>query len=646
MLQTNVVAKPAQRYLRLYWVITGLVVAVWVGQLLIGRAPAPKEVPYSELLGALHAGRVTEASIEGDRIVAVLAPATGAGAPAAGAPAPPTGPVAPARPESIAAERLPGIDETAFVDELRVRGVKFSGHSVATSWWQQILVGWLLPFGLMAVVYVFVMRRMRKASGPLSFGKSKAKIFDKSEVSPVTFDDVAGVDEAEAELVEVVDFLKQPDKYHAVGARIPKGVLLVGPPGTGKTLLARAVAGEAGVAFFHMSGSDFIEMFVGVGASRMRDLFEQAKTRAPCIVFIDEIDAIGRSRGGLGAMAMHDEREQTLGQLLAEMDGFEPGTGVVIMAATNRPEVLDPALVRAGRFDRQVLVDRPDLQGRLAILRVHVRKVHLGETVELETIARRTPGMVGADIANVVNEAALAAARHGATEVETRDFEEAVDRIQLGLKKTGRLMSPEEKRRVAHHEAGHALVARTLPHADPVHRVTIIPRSIGALGATLQLPTEDRYLLTRDELRDRLCVMMAGRAAEEAVFGDSSTGAQNDLERATETARQMVTRFGMSERLGAVTYGRPLGARFLEGPLGLGDERNYSEASAQSIDGEVRDIVGAEYRRALGIVSDRREALEKLAARLLAVETIDRAELEALVPAPHGGAPAAPAADD
>jgi cell division protease FtsH len=466
-------------------------------------------------------------------------------------------------------------------------------------------------------------------------------VYDRAASVSVTFDDVAGVDEAKAELEEVVGFLKDPTRFQALGARIPKGVLLVGAPGTGKTLLARAVAGQAGVPFFSLTGSEFVEMFVGVGAARIRSLFEQAKERAPCIIFIDELDAIGRTRAGAAAFAAHEEREQTLNQLLAEMDGFDPGKGVIIMAATNRPEVLDPALLRPGRFDRQVVVERPDLQGRIAILKVHVRKVKLGPNIDLETIAHRTVGMTGADLANIVNEAALAAARRGGVEITQADFEEAIDRIQLGLKRRARPMSERETRRVAYHEAGHALVALSVEHADPVHRVTIIPRSIGSLGATLQLPTEDRYLITRDELLDRVCVMMGGRAAEEVACDDISTGAHNDLERATETARQMVARFGMSEVLGPVTYGQPVGTRFLDMPVALGEQRNFSEKTAQQIDAEVHRIIDEQHARARRVLTARRPALERIVAELLVKETIERAELETLAgsDAPPAAAP-------
>jgi cell division protease FtsH len=430
----------------------------------------------------------------------------------------------------------------------------------------------------------------------------------------------------------VVDFLKHPQKYRKLGAKIPRGVLLVGPPGTGKTLLAKAVAGESGVPFFSLSGSDFVEMFVGVGAARVRDLFQQAKERSPVIIFIDELDAIGRSRGGPRAFATNDEREQTLNQLLVQMDGFDAETDIIIMAATNRPEILDKALLRAGRFDRRVLVDAPGVAGRKAILEVHSRKVKLGGDVSLEVVARRTPGMVGADLASLVNEAALAAARRGSDTVSKADFDEAIDRQQLGLKKHGRVMTDDEKRRVAYHEGGHALAALSLKTADPVHRITIIPRSIGALGATLQLPTEERYLMTREELLDRICVMLGGRVAEELACSDISTGAQNDLERASETARQMICRFGMSEALGPVTFGSPAGPSFLEGPVSLTD-RNFSEQTAQQIDAEVRKIVDEQHARATRIIMERRPLLDGLVGRLLVEETLDQAALEDLVAA-------------
>jgi cell division protease FtsH len=583
---------------------------------IVARRTAPRAVPMSELVQLVRDGKVAEVVVRTTDVVAELTPEPGKKA------------------ARVVATRLPGIDETALVKQLQEKGVRFSGFVEQTSWLESLLFAWVLPMAVLGGLWFFLMRRMQGArgGGPLSLGKNKATIYDATQHGRVTFEDVAGVDEAEAELVEVVDFLKTPGKYTALGARIPRGVLLVGPPGTGKTLLAKAVAGEAGVPFFSLSGSEFVEMFVGLGAARMRDLFEQAKKRAPCIVFIDELDAIGRSRGGLAALATHDEREQTLNQLLVEMDGFEATTGVIIMAATNRPEVLDQALLRAGRFDRQVVVDRPDLQGRREILQVHVRKVTLAADVELQLLAQRTPGMVGADLAKVVNEGALAAARRGSTTVAQKDFEAAIDRIQLGLEKKGRVMNEEEKRRVAYHESGHALVALSVDRANPVHRVTIIPRSIGALGVTLQLPTEDRYLVTREDLLDRICVMYGGRVAEELVFGDVSTGAHDDLARATETARQMVTRLGMSERLGAMTFGRSQTYRFLEG-MGV-EERNYSEQTAQVIDAEVRALLEDQRRRAVEILTEKRPLLERMTRRLLEVETLDRPEIEALLAAP------------
>jgi cell division protease FtsH len=588
-------------------------VALLVLQTTLLRQPEARHIAYSDLLAEADKGRIEALEIRETELVAKLKPKAEGG-----------------EVESVVATRLPGIAETELVKQLEEKGVSLSGRIDQTSWWEPILIGWILPLGLLFFIYSMVSRRMQRRGGPMSFGRSQVKIHDRAATDRVTFEDVAGVDEAEAELVEVVDFLKNPQKYRALGARIPKGVLLLGPPGTGKTLLAKAVAGEAQVAFFSISGSEFVEMFVGVGAARVRDMFEQAKKHAPCIIFIDEIDAVGKSRGGLAAMGTHDEREQTLNQLLVEMDGFDASSAVVIMAATNRPEILDPALVRAGRFDRQVLVDRPDVKGREEILVVHARKVKLSADVSLKVIAQRTPGMVGADLANIVNEGALAAARRGVQVVGQEDLEEAIDRIQLGVKKKNRVMGADEKRRVAFHESGHTLVALSVGHADPVHRVTIIPRSVGALGATLQLPTEDRYLMTREELIDRICVMLGGRAAEAVACGDVSTGAQNDLERATETARQMVCRFGMSEKLGPLTYGRSQSLRFLESAY-ASEERNFSEETARAIDAEVRELVETQYARAKQIVEQKRTTLEHIATRLLEVETLERKELEELV---------------
>jgi cell division protease FtsH len=461
----------------------------------------------------------------------------------------------------------------------------------------------------------------------MSIGKSRAKIYVEKKTG-VTFADVAGVDEAKAELQEVVEFLKDPGRYGRLGARIPKGVLLVGPPGTGKTMLARAVAGEAGVSFFSISGSEFVEMFVGVGAARVRDLFEQARQKAPAIIFIDELDALGRARGAGGFGGGHDEKEQTLNQLLVELDGFDPSTGLVLLAATNRPEILDPALLRAGRFDRQVLVDRPDRPGRVQILTVHAKKIRLALDVNLEQVAALTPGFTGADLANLVNEAALLATRRGAESVTLEDFNHAIERLIAGLEKKNRLLNPNERRVVAHHEMGHAMVAMSLPGTDPVHKISIIPRGIGALGYTIQRPTEDRFLMTREELENKMAVLLGGRAAEEAVFGHLSTGAADDLAKVTDIARSMVMRYGMVKSLGFVAYEEER-SPFLGGPMPTG-HREYSEQTAREIDVAVRDIVKAAYDKALGILSREKVLLESWARRLLEKETLGEAELEEL----------------
>ncbi len=518
-------------------------------------APRTVEIPMSKFMTLLREDKVERLSITDREIRGILKPG------ALPAPQPTPGDKvrslvgADQQVTSFTTTRIPGIDDSTLVKEFEQHKVEFSGR-VESTFWRDFLFGWIVPLALMIGLWMFVMRRM--GGGPtqaLSFGRSKAKIYDRKELK-TTFADVAGVEEAKAELMEVVDFLKNPKKYQRLGGRIPKGVLLVGPPGTGKTLLARAVAGEADVPFFFLSGSEFVEMFVGVGASRVRDLFEQAKEKAPCIVFIDELDAIGKSRAGASGFAGgHDEREQTLNQLLAEMDGFDSSKGVIIMAATNRPEVLDAALLRAGRFDRQVVVDKPDVRGREAILQVHARNVILAPGVDLHVLAARTPGMAGADLANIINEAALLAARKGKDAVDMADLDEAIDRVIGGLERKSRVLSEKERDIVAHHEIGHALVASSLPGTDPVHKVTIIPRGVGALGATYQLPLEDRYLLTRSELEDRIAVLLGGRAAEEVVYGEISTGAHNDLERSTEMARLMVMQYGMSETLGPMTFG-------------------------------------------------------------------------------------------
>ncbi len=494
------------------------------------------------------------------------------------------------------------------------------------------LLAWMLPFAVLLMVWVWMMRRINPAQNVMTVGRNRARIMGE-EGTGVSFEDVAGADEAKAELVEVVDFLRTPEKFARLGAKIPKGVLLVGPPGTGKTLLARAVAGEAGVTFFSISGSEFVEMFVGVGAARVRDLFEQAKANAPCIVFIDELDALGKARGVGGPMGGNEEREQTLNQLLVEMDGFDPRRGVLIMAATNRPETLDPALLRPGRFDRQVLVDRPDRAGREAILRVHADQIELSDAVDLALVARRTPGFVGADLANLLNEAALLAARRDSDRVEMHDIEEAIDRITAGLEKKNRLLQEKERRIVAFHEAGHAIVAERVEHADPVHKISIIPRGIAALGYTQQLPEDDRYLIQRAELDDRMAVLLGGRAAEELVFSEISTGAGNDLERASDLARRMVGEFGMSEIVGPVTFHRRRSA-LLPTPMEL-DRAEYSEATAQQIDAEVRRILVGAYQRAFALLQKERAALDALAERLLEVEVVDRDELRALLGSPR-----------
>jgi cell division protease FtsH len=522
--------------------------------------------------------------------------------------------------------------EQDLARELDGHGVVYAGRFEDRT--LPLILSWVMPILLFAGIWVFIGRRMAKqlggpgGGGLMAIGKSKAKVYVETDTK-VAFADVAGVDEAKEELREIVSFLKDPKGYGRLGARMPKGVLLVGPPGTGKTLLAKAVAGEAGVPFFSISGSEFVEMFVGVGAARVRDLFEQARAKAPAIIFIDELDAMGRARASLSPMGGgHDEKEQTLNQLLVELDGFDPTSGIVLLGATNRPEVLDPALLRAGRFDRQVLVDRPDRVGRVAVLEVHTRKVKLAPGVALEQVAALTPGFTGADLANLVNEAALVATRRGATEIALEDFNVAIERIVAGLEKKNRLLNPREREIVAHHEMGHALVAAALPGCDPVHKISIIPRGIGALGYTIQRPTEDRYLMTRDELLQKMLVLLGGRAAEHAVYGHLSTGASDDLSKATEIARSMVTRYGMGDALGPVTYEvEPDG--FL-GRMG-GTRRLYAEETAREIDLAVRDLVRAAFERAREILVANRALLDEGARELLAKETLGGDQLAALL---------------
>ncbi len=520
------------------------------------------------------------------------------------------------------------LEDKDLVDRLDKQGIKYRALPERT--WVTQLLSWLLPMLILVAIWIYFFQRLGAGAGGLmSVGKSRARVYMEDEVK-VTFNDVAGVEEAEEELKEIIEFLKNPGKFQTLGGKIPKGVLLVGPPGTGKTLLARAVAGEAGVPFMSLTGSDFVEMFVGVGAARVRDLFQQAQEKAPCIIFIDELDAIGKARG-ISPLAGHEERENTLNQLLSEMDGFDTRKGVIIMAATNRPEILDPALIRPGRFDRHILVDRPSLKGREDILRIHTRNVKLAPDVDLAKLAARTPGMVGSDLANIVNEAALLAARKNKAAVEMSDFEEAIDRVVAGLEKRNRMMNPREKEIVAYHESGHALVAEALqPLVDPVHRVSIIPRGIGALGYTMQLPTEDRYLMTKSELEARMAVMLGGRVAEELKFEEISTGAHNDLYRATDIARSMVREYGMSEKLGPLTFERERRPLFLEGIMPTAP-RDYSEATAQEIDAEVRALVDRAYQRAREILTEKREVLERVAQHLLEKEVLEGEELRRLL---------------
>jgi cell division protease FtsH len=518
------------------------------------------------------------------------------------------------------------VDDPNLVKELDEHKIDYSGRY--ESKFLSSILSWILPLGMMLLIWRFAMKKMGTGGmGVMSFGKSKAKLFAENETM-VTFADVAGIDEAKEELQEVVEFLKNPAKFQKLGGRIPKGVLLVGPPGTGKTLLAKAVAGEAKVPFFSISGSEFVEMFVGVGASRVRDLFSQAASQAPCIIFIDELDALGKARG-VNAFGGNDEREQTLNQLLVEMDGFESNKGVIIMSATNRPEILDPALLRPGRFDRQVLLDRPDINGREAILKIHSRKVLLGPDVDLRKIAGLVPGFAGADLANLVNEAALLAARKDKETVGAAEFDAAIDRVVGGLEKKNRVMNPQEKEIVAFHESGHAIVAESVRHADPVHKISIIPRGIAALGYTQQQPTEDRYLMTRPELLDRLAVLLGGRVAEELVFGEISTGAQNDLQRATAIARSMVAEYGMSDRLGLVTYESPRHPTFL--PENYTPNKTYSETKATQIDEEISAVMEQTHQRVRNILSERRKVLDNLAHLLSEKEIVQGEELRKML---------------
>ncbi len=586
----------------LWYVILGIW-GVLLLQNLIFSAMAVKTIPYSQFLKLLEEGKVSEVAVSANLIQGRLAE----GAEDAG--------------QLFRTVRV----EPEVSRMLNQYNVVFKGEIEST--FLRDLLSWVVPVLLFVGIWAFMIRRFQSQQpGFMSLGKNKAKIYMQEDLD-VRFADVAGVDEAKQELVEVVEFLKEPGRFTRLGGKMPKGILLVGPPGTGKTMLAKAVAGESGVPFFSLSGSEFVEMFVGLGAARVRDLFVQAKQKAPCIIFIDELDALGKARG-FSNMGGHDEREQTLNQLLVEMDGFDPQVGVILMAATNRPEILDPALLRPGRFDRQVLVDRPDKNGREAILKVHLKNIQAVEDLDVERIASMTSGMSGADLANLVNEAALLAVRRNLNRVGMAEFEEAVERVVAGLEKKNRLINPEEKKIIAYHELGHALVALDLPGTDPVRKITIVPRGIAALGYTMQVPTEDRFLMRRTELLNKISTLLGGRAAEELVFADISTGAHNDLSRATDIARSMVREYGMSARLGQVYFASGPRSPFIgAAPEGRPE---YSESTAETIDAEVREIINTSYKVARDILERRRAVLDKAAAVLLEKEKIDGEELKRL----------------
>ena len=585
-----------------------VLLGVWVVLILqnyLSSAVAVRTIPYSEFLKMLKDNKVKEVAITSNQIQGRLANGQGTG-----------------KGQMFKTVRV----DPELSQLLEKYNVTFKGQVEST--FMRDLFSWIFPVFLFVGIWYFFMKRMTgQQPGFMTLGKNKAKIYVEDDVG-VTFADAAGVDEAKEELMEVIEFLKEPFKFTELGGQIPKGILLVGPPGTGKTLLAKAVAGESGVPFFSLSGSEFVEMFVGLGAARVRDLFVQAKQKAPCIIFIDELDALGKARG-IGLTGGHDEREQTLNQLLVEMDGFDPKEGVILMAATNRPEILDPALLRPGRFDRNILVDRPDKKGREEILKVHLKHIKTIKTLNVEHIANMTPGMVGADLANLVNEAALLAVRRKKKAVGMPEFEEAVERVMAGLEKKNRLINKKEREIVAYHELGHAIVALSLPGTDPVQKISIIPRGIAALGYTMQVPTEDRFLMSKTELLNKIASLLGGRASEEVVFGEVSTGAHNDLSRATDIARSMVKEYGMSDKVGQVYFAREKRAQFLN--LGNEGPAEYSEATAEMIDGEVRNIISTEYARALEILEGKKEILNRGAALLLEKEKIDGDELKAIM---------------
>jgi cell division protease FtsH len=597
---------------RAFWVVLMFMAFGVVIFSLSQQTPGAKMVTYSEVKEQIREGGIERVVIHQDaRIEAVLEEEREEDG---------------TKVKRLVANRLPGEDET-LIPMLDRLGVKYN---VQLSCYNGGYIWMILLSVILISMMISSMRRMSAAGGgnnpAMDFAKSRAKMYVE-EGTGVTFSDVAGCDEAKAELAEVVDFLQDPESISRLGGQVPKGVLLVGPPGTGKTLLARAVAGEAGVAFFNLSGSDFVEMFVGVGAARVRDLFKQATEHAPAIIFVDELDAIGKSRAA-NQIQSNDEREQTLNALLVEMDGFDARSGVIIIAATNRPEILDNALLRPGRFDRQVLVDRPDVVGREAILKTHTRKIIMADTVDLRVIAAQTPGFVGADLANVVNEAALLAARLGKDAVETADFQEAIERVMAGLEKKSRRLSEKEKDIVAYHEAGHAIVAAAVDHADPVHKVSIVSRGLAALGYTLQVPVEDRYLMTRLELRDRIAILLGGRAAEDIIFGDISTGASNDLERVTNIARSMIAEYGMSEAIGQVNYAERGGNQFLGGSL---TQRPYSEETAVTIDREIKELVDTLYARTVAILERNIDLLHQMADTLKEDEVLEGERLKEML---------------
>lgn len=620
-----------------WYVLAGILLLV-VFDLLVVQ-PQVALIPYSDFKALLAAGKVTQATVGQDSIQATV-DLRGADKLLPPAEYKQIKELSPNRSATTSADlhelETRRVSDPQLASELQAAHVRYSG--AAQSEWLWTLLSWTLPAVVMVALWNLMLRK-----GPgggvgsmMGVGQSRAKVYVESK-SKVRFADVAGIDEAKGELMEVVQFLRDPEHFRRLGGKIPKGILIVGAPGTGKTLLAKAVAGEAGVPFLSISGSEFVEMFVGVGAARVRDLFAQAQKLAPCIIFIDELDALGKARGVAG-LNTNDEREQTLNQLLVQMDGFDTQSGVIILAATNRPEILDPALLRPGRFDRHVAIDRPDIKGREQILKVHARNVVLAPEVDLAVIAAKTPGFAGADLANIVNEAALHAARTNKAAVDMQDFDEAIDRVIAGLEKRNRVMNPKEKETVAYHEAGHALVAESRAQADRVSKISIIPRGIGALGFTQQLPTEDRYLLKRSELLDRLDVLLGGRVAEELVYGDVSTGAQDDLERATDMARHMVTQYGMSERLGQVTFDSPRAGAFLTVPDSP-SHRNYSEETAKLIDEDIASLIREAHARVHRTLTQKRTALDALARTLLEHEVVDRATLDQLLRSPLPGTP-------